>query len=105
MPLESDRYVRQLQLNMRGSHPGRTIAEAVDELAELGIDHHLLDEAAERIRRKTEDIQRAQVPKAVIAGTIESWYFGPQRTDANWPKLVGLLRGEGGRKHPTEGAR
>lgn len=95
MPSESNRYVRQLQLNMRGSHPGRTLEDAIEDLVDLGIDRPLLDEAAELIRRKAEDIQRAQVPRAVIAGTIESWYFGPQRSDANWPRLVSLLSGDG----------
>lgn len=89
-----DRQVRNLARIIRDGL-GVSLESAVEEACEMGIDRDKVEAAAERIRELQESIQDAQKPRAVVAGNIESWYFGPRQEDRSWPALRALLIADG----------
>lgn len=88
-----DPYVRALARIMRDGR-GMSLERAIDE-ASMTMDGGRVAAAAERIRVLQAEIQSAQKPRAVVAGNIESWYFGPRDEDRNWSALKELLREDG----------
>ncbi len=93
-PIEANPYVRHLQRIMRDGRP-KTLAQAVDELCEVVPDRTQVELAAELIQEKAREVTTAQLPRAIVADHIESWYFGPREADRNWPRLVDELRSDG----------
>lgn len=86
--------IRQLARILRDSRP-MTLEQAVREISEMGVSLEKVEAAADQIRRLNDQIQDAQVPRAVVAGNIESWYPGPRAEDRNWSALVEILTEEG----------
>lgn len=73
--------------------PGMSLAAAVKELSEIA-DPQRVQAAADRINAISKYVQNAHAPRAVVAGNIETWYFGPRTEDKNWPSLEAILRAE-----------
>jgi hypothetical protein len=88
-----DPLIRHLARIMRDGR-GMALDDAVTELSAI-TDADRVEEAAGRIRELSKEIQTAQMPRAVVAGNIESWYAGPRAEDRNWSSLVEMLTGEG----------
>jgi hypothetical protein len=90
----SDRFVKQL---VRTMNAGSMRIEAAElETIETFPDYE--DEiraAGAKIRAHAKDVQTAQVPRAIVAGNIESWYGGPTAEHKNWPALERILRADG----------
>jgi Z1 domain len=90
-----NRYVRLLLQTIRAGR-GMTLDAAVNELRPLVSDHAALGDAEEKIRELSRDVQTAKIPRAVVAGNIESWYPGPRAgEDKNWSTLLELLAEDG----------
>jgi hypothetical protein len=89
-----DPVIRAIARAMRDGR-GMSLEDAVAEISELVGDPTRVELAANRIRILAAEIQSAQVPRAVVAGNIESWYPGPRAEDRNWTSLVQALEGEG----------
>lgn len=89
-----DPIVRVLARAMRDGR-GMSLDDAVSETSEFVVDPEKVRAAAERIKRVASEIQTAQTPRAVVAGNIESWYFGSRAEDRNWSSLVEQLRDDG----------
>lgn len=88
-----DPMIRTLARTMRDGK-GMGLADAVAELAEVADPERVAD-AARQISALAAQIQTAQVPRAVVAGNIESWYAGARAEDHNWGPLLGTLADEG----------
>jgi hypothetical protein len=88
-----DPLIRNLARTMRDGR-GMSLEEAVAEASEYA-DPEKVRQAAQRISALTQQIQTAQTPRAVVAGNIESWYFGSRSEDRNWSSLVELLQMDG----------
>jgi hypothetical protein len=88
-----DAFVRQLARIVRDG-AGRSLEDAVVEACET-MDPEKVRAAADLIRARQAEIQTAQKPRAVVAGNIESWYFGPRREDRNWSALRTILEEDG----------
>lgn len=88
-----DPVIKNLARTMRDGR-GVSLEQAVMEAREY-IDHARVEEAAARIRDLAHEIQTAQLPRAVVAGNIESWYAGPRVEDRNWTALVEILTEDG----------
>lgn len=86
--------IRQLARILRDSR-ATDLEKAVREICEMGVDPEKVEAAAAQIRELNDQIQNAQVPRAVVAGNIESWYPGPRAEDKNWSALVRILTDEG----------
>ena len=78
-----DPLIRNLARTMRDGR-GMSLEAAVAETSEYA-DPDRVRAAADRIAELTRQIQTAQTPRAVVAGNIESWYFG---REGRGPKLV-----------------
>src|SRR5262249_82849 len=89
-----DPVVRAIGRALRDG-PGMSLEQAANEVLEMGVDPAKVQGATDRIRARIAAVQTAQMPRAVVAGNIESWYPGSRAEDPNWPALVELLR-EGG---------
>jgi Z1 domain len=89
-----DPVIRAIARAMRDGR-GMSLEAAVSEVSELVPDPARIAQAADRIRILAAEIQSAQVPRAVVAGNIESWYPGPRAEDRNWTSLVETLGGDG----------
>ncbi len=89
-----DPVIRALARTMRDGR-GMSLVDAVEEISEIVEDPMRVREAADRIRILASEIQSAQVPRAVVAGNIESWYPGPRAEDRNWTSLLEGLEREG----------
>ncbi len=88
-----DPLIRNLARTMRDGR-GMSLEAAVAETSEYA-DPDRVRAAADRIAELTRQIQTAQTPRAVVAGNIESWYFGARAEDRNWSSLVEILRDDG----------
>src|SRR4051794_38401974 len=88
-----DPMIRNLARAMRDG-PGMSLEQAVAEASEYA-DPAKLERAAARLSALMEQVLTAQAPRAVVAGNIESWYFGARSEDRNWSSLVELLRDAG----------
>ena len=88
-----DPLIRNLARTMRDGR-GASLEAAVREALQYA-DPTRVKAAAERIKQLQNEIQTAQIPRAVVAGNIESWYAGPRAEDRNWPALVQWLRHDG----------
>jgi hypothetical protein len=91
-----DPLIRNLARTMRDGR-GMSLSAAVAEASEYA-DPAKVRAAAAKIEELAKNIQTAQIPRAVVAGNIESWYSGPRTEDRNWSSLVELLSEEGWKK-------
>lgn len=90
----SNPYVPLLKRLMREQRP-LDLEKASAMLAAAPHDAGRLAAAEAMIREQMEQIRHAQEPRAVVAGGIESWYFGPRPDDIDWPALVRTLADDG----------
>lgn len=97
---KEDPYVRSLARIIRDGR-GMSLERAIVEACET-MDPEKVNAAAERIRELQVEIQTAQKPRAVVAGNIESWYFGPRDEDRNWPALKEILEEDGWEGKPLQ---
>src|SRR4051812_10457218 len=88
-----DPLIKNLARIMRDG-PGTSLEAAVAEAKEYA-DAAKVDSAAARLTELMGLIQSAQTPRSVVAGNIESWYFGARAEDRNWSALVETLTNEG----------
>src|SRR4051812_10143997 len=88
-----DPLIRALARTMRDGR-GMSLPQAVAEVSQIA-DAGKVRAAAHQITELAGRIQTAQLPRAVVAGNIESWYAGPRAEDRNWSSLVETLREDG----------
>src|SRR5689334_19422262 len=89
-----DPLVRHLARVMRDGR-GTSLPRAVQEVLEIVPDAERVRAAAEKIEALAARVQTAHIPRAVVAGNIESWYAGPRAEDRNWSSLVETLQEDG----------
>jgi hypothetical protein len=88
-----DPVLKNLARTMRDGR-GMSLPAAVAEMSEYA-DPERVRAAAERISELSEQVRTAHVPRAVVAGNIESWYAGPRTEDRSWSALTQRLVSDG----------
>lgn len=91
---KEDPHVKMLSRLIRDGR-GMSLEDAVEEACQFH-DRAKVHHAADRIRQLQREISEARWPRAVVAGNIETWYFGARsESDRNWSALRRTLEQEG----------
>ncbi|MFD7708077.1 Z1 domain-containing protein [Streptomyces sp. NPDC059786] len=76
-------------------------SETVKRLEQLGISEEIVEKIRERHEQQTLRIKELEEPRAVVLGSRDTWYTGPQTKDKCWPPIVDLLRKDGWPQEPA----